>query len=331
MTLRAVLIGLGRMGQNHLRVLTDLSGVDVVGVSDLDPLNGKLAHRAGVSFHADYVRMLDELRPDIAVVSVPTDHHASVTIAALQAGCHVLVEKPIASSVHEAEQMIAIARAHQRLLMVGHVERFNPVVTEMARRLKAGELGRVFKMHARRLSPFPARIQDVGVTLDLATHDIDAMHLLVGETPLRAFAETSQQVHRTREDMVSGVLRFPGGAIGVLDVSWLSPKKLRQLWVSGEGGTYMADYLTQDMYWCKNGRTSDSWGPGSYFAGAIEGDEIKTWMPKREPLRVEHEAFLDAVLNEKVSPCSGEDGMVALRVALALVQSGQTGDVVRLA
>ena len=330
MTLRAVVIGLGRMGQNHLRVLSDLPSVTVVGGADHDPQNGKHAHRAGSSFFADHRRMLDELKPDVAVVCVPSDFHAAVSIDALQAGCHVLVEKPIAPTIPEAERMIACAEACDRILMVGHVERFNPVVTEIARRLHSGELGRVFKMHARRLSPFPTRIQDVGVTLDLATHDIDAMHLLVGETPTRAFAETSQRVHSTREDMISGVLRFPGGAIGVLDVSWMSPKKVRQLWVSGEGGTYIADYLTQDMHWCQNGRMSDSWGPGNYFSGAVEGDEIKTWMPKREPLRVEHEAFLDAVLNRTASPCSGPDGLAALRVALALVKSGEAGEVIHL-
>lgn len=330
MSLRAVVIGMGRMGQNHLRVLTDMPSVSLVAAADQDAANAKYASRAGAAFYDDYRKMLEELRPDIAIVAVPTDKHAEVAMHALLSGCHVLVEKPMAPTEAEAERMIATAAAAKRSLMVGHVERFNPVVTEMARRVHGGELGRVFKMHARRLSPFPTRIQDVGVTLDLATHDIDAMHMIIGETPLRAFAETAQQVHGSREDMVSGVLRFPGGTIGVLDVSWMSPKKLRQLWVSGEGGTYMADYLTQDMYWCKNGRMSDSWGPGSYFSGAVEGDEIKTWMPKREPLRVELEGFVDAVLNGTAVPCSGADGLAALKVALALIQSGQTGDVVRM-
>lgn len=331
MAIRTVVIGLGSMGTNHVRIQSDLAGVELVGAADpRASVRAKKEAKYGMPVFEDYRRMLDELKPDAVIAAVPTDMHADVSIEALERGCHVMVEKPIAPSIADAERMIAAAKKADRLLMVGHIERFNPAVVEIARRVRLGELGKIFQLHARRLSPFPGRIQDVGVTLDLATHDIDAMHMITGETPVRVFGETARQAHETQEDMVSGTLRFPSGPIGVLDVNWLSPKKLRQLSVTGEGGVYLADYLTQDVYWYKNGQLNTSWEPATRFSGAVEGDEIKTYMPKKEPLKIEHEEFVRAVSEGLSSPCSGEDGLAALRVALALVQSGESGEAIRL-
>jgi predicted dehydrogenase len=124
--------------------------------------------------------------------------------------------------------------------------------------------------------------------------------------------------------MLSGLLRFSTGEIGVLDVSWLSPKKLRELWVVGEGGTFVADYLTQDLYWYKNGHVNESWTQATHFSGAVEGDIVKTYLPKKEPLRAELEAFIDCVQNDKPSPISGEEALAAVQVALSLVSSGQS-------
>jgi predicted dehydrogenase len=218
--------------------------------------------------------------------------------------------------------MIATAREANVKLMVGHVERFNPAVRELKQRVAAKDLGTLFQLHARRLSPFPARIADVGVILDLATHDIDAMHYVTGSHVVRAYAETARKVHKTCEDMLSGLLRFASGEIGVLDVSWLSPKKLRELWVVGEGGTLVADYLTQDVYWYKNGRVNDTWPAATNFSGAVEGDVVKTYIPKKEPLRAEHEAFVEALRDGKPSPVPGEEALAAVKVALELVRSG---------
>jgi UDP-N-acetylglucosamine 3-dehydrogenase len=193
--------------------------------------------------------------------------------------------------------------------MVGHLERFNPAVQELRRRIVSGEIGRIFQLHARRLSPFPSRIQDVGVILDLATHDIDAMHFITGSRTIRAFAEVAQKAHVSCEDMLSGLLR--------------SPYKLRELSVVGEGGVYVADYLSQDLRWYKNGVVNTTWEPATHFSGAVEGDMIKTYIPKKEPLRIEHEAFIAAVRDNTEVPVTGEDGKAALSVALDLMTSGR--------
>lgn len=327
--IKACVIGLGSMGRNHARVLSDLKGVRLVGVADPSEQSRSLYRPFdGVAAFTDYREMIDRVRPDYAVVAVPTEFHCEVACDVMKRKVSVLVEKPIAKRVDHAELMIATALAENVKLMVGHVERFNPAVREIKRRVEAQDIGQLFQLHARRLSPFPSRIADVGVILDLATHDIDAMHYVTGSRVIRAYAETARKAHKSCEDMLCGLLKFKSGEIGVLDVSWLSPKKLRELWVVGEGGTLVADYLTQDVYWYKNGTVNDTWAPATNFSGAVEGDVVKTYIPKKEPLRIEHEAFLDALRDAKPSPVSGEDALAALKVALDLVESGQEHGVI---
>lgn len=322
--IKAVVVGLGSMGRNHVRVLSELPGVALVGVTDASAeTRASFRPIPGVEVFSDLHALIEKTRPDYAVVAVPTAFHAEVTCALLEGGAHVLVEKPIATRIEEAERMIRVAAERGRRLMVGHVERFNPAVQEIKRLLDEKVLGRLFQLNARRLSPFPARITDVGVILDLATHDIDAMHFLTGSRVIRAYAETARKAHQSQEDMLAGLLRFESGEIGLLDVSWLSPKKLRELWVVGEGGTLVADYLTQDVYWYKNGRVNDTWTPATNFSGAVEGDVLKTWIPKKEPLRLEHEASLETIRGVRQRAVSGEEGLAAVRVALDLAQANE--------
>ena len=122
------------------------------------------------------------------------------------------------------------------MLTVGHIERFNPAIRELRRRLAAGELGRIFQIHATRLGPFPARIRDVGVVVDLAPHDLDVMRYLVGSEPIRLYAETERRIHTEHEDLFIGIMKFANGVVGMLDINWLTPTKRRTLTVTGERG-----------------------------------------------------------------------------------------------
>lgn len=303
--LKTCVVGLGQMGQNHARVLSDLAGVVLVGVAD--PAEAaRRAYRApgGVGVFADYRRMLEELRPDAVTVSVPTQAHCEVACAALEAGAHVLVEKPIAATCEEADRMSAVARRAGKKLMVGHVERFNPAVAELKRALDAGEIGHILQLHARRLGPLPARVHDVGVVLDLATHDIDVMHYLTGGAITRVSAETARG---TPETMLAGLLRFDTGAIGLLDVHWLAPSKVRELAIVGEAGTFVADYLSQEVRLLRAG--------APVHHASIE---------KREPLRVEHEHFAQCIVGDATPHASAEAGRAALAVALRLLDSART-------
>ncbi len=322
--LKFCVVGFGNMGRHHARIISDLPGAELMAVADSRPAGARPPHGARV--YEDYRVMLDKEKPDAVVVAVPTEFHMPISCEAMERGMHVLVEKPIARNLEEADLMVSTARRKGVKLMVGHLERFNPAVAELKRGVSAGELGRIFQLSACRISPFPSRIQDVGVILDIATHDIDAMHFITGGKVIRAVAETARKAHKTCEDMVSALLRFSTGEIGVIDVHWLSPKKIRQISVVGEGGMFVADYLSQDVFFYKNGRVNESWIPASNFSGAIEGDMVKTYIPKREPLRIEHEKFFECITDDSVPYVTGEEGREALEVALRLIESGTRSD-----
>ena len=306
-TVRAAVIGVGMMGRHHARVYSALPGVELVAVADTDnETMAAVAVRHATAGFVDYTEMLERVVPDVVTVAVPTRLHYQVVIDALEGGCHVLVEKPIASTVQECWQMIALAREVDKVLVVGHIERFNPVVTELKRRLELGTTGSVWQMHSRRLGPFPHHVKDAGVVLDLATHDLDVMRYLVGVEPVRIYAETRRRVHAQYEDDCMGLVTFENYVLGLLELSWLTPIKVRELYVTTSRGLFIANYLTQALDFYENGQ-------------AVVHCSIRT----QEPLVLELEAFVRATRGEKARIVSGEDGLIALKWALRMIESGK--------
>jgi predicted dehydrogenase len=317
--LRAAVIGLGMMGANHARVLSELPDIDLVAVADLDPaaVARATSGRTARGF-SDASRLLEEERPEMVVVAVPTSMHLPTTLEALAAGANVLVEKPIAPDREQAEEMIAAAEAAGRLLTVGHIERFNPAIRELGRRLHAGELGRVFQIRAARLGPFPARIRDVGVVVDLAPHDLDVMRYLLRAEPVRMYAETEQRIHTDHEDLFTGLIKFDTGAIGLLEINWLTPTKVRKLTVTGERGMYEADYLSQDLVFYAN--------PDQELVS--EGEMTRRAVQRREPLAVELSEFAAAIRTGGPPPVEPRDALVAMLLARAMVDAAARGVVI---
>ena len=323
MTIRTAVIGTGAMGRNHVRLYHDMSDSDLVAIADRDQVAAEaIARRHGVKFYTDYRAMLDAEKVDAVSICVPTTLHLEVASELIGRGIHILVEKPIAASVEEGQAIIDQAREQNVTCLVGHVERFNPAVVELKRRLDQGELGRIFEIVARRKGPFPARVRDVGVVLDLAAHDLDVMWYLTGAEVTRVYAETAQRVHESQEDMLSGLLRFSDGTVGVLDINWLTPTKIRELSVIGERGMFQVNYLTQDLFFFENAEANEVWDTLSILRGVAEGRMIRHVVKKREPLRTELESFLATARGAKAPVVTGEDGLRALRQAQAIVQSG---------
>jgi UDP-N-acetylglucosamine 3-dehydrogenase len=320
--MRAVVIGVGSMGRNHARVYAELEEAQLVAVADLDrSLAKRVALHFGVRAYGDYVAMLEQEKPDLASVVVPTCEHLKVARAAIERGVHVLVEKPIASTMAEGQEMIRLAEQYGAKLSVGHIERFNPAIIELKRRLNDGQLGRVFKIHARRLGPFPPRIRDVGVVIDLATHDLDVMRCLVNMPVERIYAETERRIHTEHEDLLLGLLKFADGTLGILDINWLTPTKIRELIVTGERGMFVANYLTQELYFYKNNYAEANWSPVDTLCGVSEGDMIKFRVDRREPLKEELRAFVMAVAQAQSPRVTGWDGLQALALAQTMIES----------
>jgi UDP-N-acetylglucosamine 3-dehydrogenase len=324
MQLSVGVIGAGSMGMNHLRVLSDFSDdqVKLVGVAETSET---ALQRAVSRFHlkgyADYRQMVDETHPDLVAVVVPTNLHFEVASYLLDRGINVLIEKPMTSTIEEAEALIRLSYMRGACIAIGHIERFNPAIIELKRHMMAGELGELFHLHARRLGPFPPRIRDVGVILDLATHDVDIMRYLTNATVERVYAETQHRIHNACEDMLLGILRFSNDVIGVLDVNWLTPTKVRELSVTGEKGMFLVNYLTQDMYFYENDYSSTSWDVLRSRAGVSEGTMTRLKVQKTEPLRLEYEDVIRALCNNSQPTVTGEDGLATLKVIYQLLES----------
>lgn len=322
--LRAGVIGTGAMGRNHARVYNDLEGVDLVAVADTQASTARaVARRYKIPYYDSYLDMIEDMSFDLVSIASPTSLHAEIALACIEHGIHVLVEKPIASTVDVGEQMIRAADKQGVLLTVGHIERFNPAILSLKTRLESGALGHIFQVTARRLGPFPPRITDVGVVTDLATHDLDIMRFLLNSEVVRIQAEIAQRVHVSHEDMVSALLRFDTGVLGVLDINWLTPTKVRELCIAGERGMFKVDYLTQELTFYENRLTTNGWDALNVLSGVGEGNATRLTIERREPLFAELDAFVQAIRLGGPPPVAPEDALVALKLAHAIIDAAQ--------
>jgi predicted dehydrogenase len=319
--LRAGLLGVGMMGRHHARVLRDLEGVELVAIAD----PGGDPH--GVAGDLEILPDIDALIAagiDIAVVAVPTQFHEDAALKLASAGVHTLVEKPIAHSIDAGRRMVDAFRDAGLVGAVGHIERFNPALQELRRRLEAGEAGALYQITTRRQGPFPGRIADVGVGKDLASHDIDLTAWVAQSEYVDVFAQTAFRSGRAHEDMIAITGRLASGVIVNHLVNWLSPMKERVTVVTGEKGAFVADTATGDLTFYANGTIPLEWESVSSFRGVSEGDVTRYAFAKREPLKVEHEAFRDAVLGKPSDVVTMEQGQRTLEVVEAALDSART-------
>ena len=326
--LRAGLVGLGMMGRHHARILSSLDGVELVAV--VDP--GGDVH--GVAQGCDVLNTVGELIErgvDYAMVAAPTALHSEIGLELAAAGVHAMIEKPLAVDTPSAKKLV---EAFKNLIgAVGHIERYNPALQQLRKRLENGELGDVYQITTRRQGPFPARIADVGVVKDLATHDIDLTAWVARSPYISVSARVGFKSGRTHEDLVAAVGQLADGTITNHLVNWLSPFKERLTVVTGERGAFVADTLTADLTFHANASVATEWEAVAAFRGVSEGDLIRYAFAKPEPLLVEHETFRDAVLGipgaiERI--VTMEQGLATVAVAEAMIESARDGRVILL-
>jgi predicted dehydrogenase len=264
-------------------------------------------------------------RLDAAVIAVPARLHVEVAIAAINAKSAVLVEKPLAPSAAEAGRVAAAAIRAGVVLMPGHIERFNPAVVELALRVRAGEIGRVLQVTARRMSKTRAgehgsRLPptDVNVVHDSAIHDIDTVRYVLGLEVSSVYAAAQTGIVTAGEDAIAATLHFAGtptAPIAALEVSWLSPRRIRDITVIGEDGMFALDYAAQTL---------------SLYRDADE-PPVEIAVVRHDQLHAELRAFVAAVREGSPVPVTPEDGVMAVRVADAITQSARSGKLVRIA
>jgi UDP-N-acetylglucosamine 3-dehydrogenase len=327
MTLRAGLLGLGMMGRHHARVLGSLDGVELVAVADpAGDVHGVAGGRPVVGS----VEELIALGVDYCMVAVPTAFHEAAGLALAAAGVHAMIEKPLAPDVESATRLAQAFEDAGLVGAVGHIERYNPALQEARRRLAAGDLGEVHQVATRRQGPFPARIADVGVVKDLATHDIDLTAWVTGQSYATVSAQTAHRSGREHEDLVSATCLLSGGTVANHLVNWLSPMKERVTIITGERGALVADTLTADLTYYANGTIETEWDSIAKFRGVSEGDVTRFAIAKPEPLRTEHESFRDAVLGGETDIVTMRQGLATVAVAEAMIESARTATTIRI-
>ena len=322
MVLRAGLIGMGKMGRNHARVISSTEGINFVGIAD--PM-GDPSGLIDNDLVYDSVDKLIEEGIDLAVVACPTTEHEAVALKLCEAGIHTLVEKPLAINFESAQRLTDAFEKAGLVGAVGHIERFNPAIRNMRKRIEEGELGELYQIITRRIGPFPERIQDVGVVMDLATHDLDLTAWVGGSKYKKISAHTAFKAGREHEDLVAVTAQLTNGIVTNHLVNWLSPMKERVVVATGEKGCFVADTLLADLTFYKNSDAPSPWEGISQFRGVREGDMIRYAIAKPEPLRTEFEGFRDAINGKEGRIVSMQEGLAAVIAAEAVLSSAKTG------
>lgn len=302
-TMRVAVVGVGELGARHARLYAELGRAELVGVADIDGDRcRKISERFGVRGVEDFHELLPAAQA--ASVAVPTASHEAVTMALLDAGVHVLVEKPIAASREQATRMTSRARELGLCLAVGHTERYNPAVEAL---LAQANDPRFIEVH--RLGSFSPRSLDIDVVLDLMIHDLDVVRALVGEE-IVSLEAVGVPVLTPRVDIANARLRFEGGAVANITASRVSQEKVRKLRVFERDRYVSLDYQTQEAVRYRL-------VPSAGDRPRIEKDVLE--VRNEEPLRRELDDFLDAAANGRPPRVGGDDGTMALDLALSIV------------
>ena len=331
--LRGAVLGLGMMGRHHARILQSHPAMRLAGTVDPGGDRHRAVHDAA-HVHTTVAELLAAPggAPDFAVVAVPTEEHLPAVRELAAAGVHVLVEKPLAATTDEARELIDIVRAAGVHAAVGHVERCNPALRELRRRVLDGQLGEVFLVATERVGPFPDRVRDVGVVKDLATHDLDLVRWLGGSPVERVAAQTQHRMGRDHEDLVLVTGRLEAGVAFNSVVDWLSPTKVRRTRILGERGMLVADTLTADLTFYENAQVpTQGWAAMQAMRGVAEGDMTRYALQRREPLQVELEGFCALIQGEDdPAVVTLEEGLETVAVAEAVLRSAAAGETVVL-
>jgi predicted dehydrogenase len=325
--LKAALVGLGIMGANHARVLSNLEGVDLVAVADPQgDIRGMLPGTEVLT----YVEEVIKKKVDYCVIAAPTAYHEEISLKLIDAGISILIEKPIAHTFESANRISKAASDKGVVGAVGHIERFNSALQQARVRILNGDLGEIYQISTRRLGPFPARIADVGVVMDLATHDIDLTSWIADSKYKNVSAQSATRSGRAHEDLVAVVAQLQNGVVVNHLVNWLSPLKERKTIITGEKGTYVIDTLTSDLTFYANGTVNVSQQQIAHFKGVSQGDIQIYAFSKPEPLMLEHQNFRDAVLGLNSDIVTLESGTQTVEVAEAIIKSTRNKKAIEL-
>jgi len=310
--IRIGVLGAGKIGSLHAKVLTKTPDFELSGVCDVNLWRAQFAAwQCNTTASRDYRDVIE--KSDAVIVGVPTALHHEVGLAAIRAGKHVLIEKPLAASVEEAKELLAEAEKHKVVLMVGHVERFNPAVLEAIKHIRNPRF-----ITVERLGPYDPRMSHIGVVLDLMIHDLDILLTLVG-SPVESLEAVGAHLLSRFEDIANVRVRFKSGCIADLTASRISLDKSRKLRVFQKDSYLSLDYGNTSLKICRK--------KAATIKSLKDVEVVRPKFPKTEPLRNEHLHFLDCIRHNRKPWPSGEHGMEALKLALQIAEELQRYEV----
>jgi UDP-N-acetylglucosamine 3-dehydrogenase len=325
--LKVGLIGLGMMGSNHARVLNSLDGVQLSAV--VDPLKENVKLDRNIPLFPNF----DDLKNqnlDYCVIAAPTIHHEKISLWLIEEEIPFLIEKPLSFNLKSAIRIITAAKSKNVQAGVGHIERYNSALQTAKIKIAEGVLGNIYQISTRRQGFFPSRISDVGVVLDLATHDIDLTSWIVDSEYESISANSTSRSGRAHEDLISVTGKLKGDVVVNHIVNWLSPLKERNIQIVGEKGVFVIDTLLSDLTFYENGSNYLANSQVAFFKGVSQGQVIKYAFDKHEPLRAEHEAFRDMILGKDSHVVTLESAAETIRVAEAILESAESNKNIKL-
>jgi predicted dehydrogenase len=309
---RAGVVGVGQMGRYHVGVLAELPQVELVGIIDIDPQRiQQLAETYNTSGLTDYRDLLGEV--DVVSIAVPTALHYQIAREFLAAGVHVLIEKPLAPTLAEAEELFEVAAQHGVMLHVGHVERFNGAVQELKNIVREPIL-----IECRRMGPFQSRVQEDGVVLDLMIHDLDIVLNLVGSRAHRISAVGGAVLSEV-EDVANVQLWFDNGCLATITASRVTQEKIRTLAVTQREEYIFLNYTDQDIRIFRQGASEHRLGRGE-LRYKQEALIERIFVHKDNPLKLEIKHLLDCATKQATHTVSAADELYSLQVTLEIIE-----------
>lgn len=324
---KIVVIGAGSMGKNHARVCSEDKNIELVGIVDKNKeVADSIAKRFDIKAFYDYKEIIPQI--DAAIISTPTRTHYMIALDLLNNGKHVLIEKPICATLNEAEELTRKAETERLILAVGHIERHNPAATFVKEALKEKKFGELITLTSKRVSNFPGRIKDIGVMMDLGIHDIDIMHFLAGN--VKSVYAKAGKFNKTiaYEDYANIVLNFDNDKCGIIEVNWLTPMKIRKMFLTCSENFVEIDYMEQSV--TISSSSFKKINEMDLYRVPIQYNVNHVALEKKEPLKLEIHDFIESILKNRKPLATGEDGLMALKIAEAAAQSYKTGAEVRI-
>lgn len=325
--LKVGVIGTGSMGKNHARVCSELPNLELVGIADKNKETVKnIAGRFNVSAFTNYKDLLPKV--NALIIATPTVTHFDIATDAINSKKHILVEKPVCNTVEKGEKLISKAKDAGVVFAVGHIERHNPVVSFTKNALDSNQYGELITLSSKRVSNFPGRIRDVGVIFDFGVHDIDVMRYIAGEVK-SVYAKAGRfNKEINYEDHATIVLNFKNGLCGVIEVNWLTPIKIRKLFLTCNKSSVEADFINQTVQ--TSSSSFEDVDDANLFNIPLQNKISTMDLQKKEPLKNEITDFAEAITKNKKPLVTGYDGLMAVKIAEAAVKSSKTGEVIKI-